>query len=101
MGSGVTPVQSALTECFRFELDRAKPGHPIHNPDSYFCELSQKELKPKREHMTGILKELELEPIVPEGGYFMMADATQFKKSLSFDDEHIPWDIHCNIRMFD
>jgi len=93
MASGVTPVQAALAECFRFELDRAKPGHPIHNPDSHFWQLSQKKLKPKLEQMIGILKDLGLEPIVPEGTYYMMADATQFKQKLSLDDKDTPWDI--------
>ena len=49
MGSGVTPVQSALTKCFQYEINRSKLVHPTANQESYFRTLTELELRPKRE----------------------------------------------------
>ena len=98
MGSGVTPVQCALTKCFKTEINRSNDVHPTANPKSYFKTLTELELRPKREKMAKILKRLKLEPIIPEGGYFMMADASGYRNKLTeaeLGNSNEPWDMKC------
>ena len=51
------------------ELELSRFGHD----DCYFQGLA-KELMPKRDYMAAFLKEAGLKPVLPEGGYFMIAD---------------------------
>ena len=70
-------------------------GHPKDNPESYFRSLCEEELKPKKEKMIQILKDVGLDPIIPDGGYFMIADMTPLKKFINeeeLDDTSDPWD---------
>ena len=65
------------------------------NPDSYFRSLCEDELRPKKEKMTKILEDIGLNPIVPDGGYFMIADMTPLKKFIDekeLDSTNDPWD---------
>ena len=65
------------------------------NPNSYFRSLCEDELRPKREKMSEILKDIGLDPIVPDGGYFMIANMTPLKKFINeeeLDDSTDPWD---------
>jgi len=57
--------------------------------------LTEVELKPKREKMAKILKSVGMKPIIPNGGYFMIADASPMKKIIpeeQMDDSNDPWD---------
>ena len=54
---------------FEIELSR------LNSDDCYFKSLPR-ELKAKRDRMAKILLEVGLKPIVPDGGYFMVADAS-------------------------
>ena len=60
-----------------FELEYPKMG----SPECYFQELPD-ELEPKRNKMAKFLEELGLEPTVPEGGYFMMANTSKLGECL-------------------
>lgn len=47
----------------------------MDSKDCYFYSLAD-ELEAKRDFMSKFLNEVGMKPIVPEGGYFMMADWT-------------------------
>ena len=52
---------------------------------SYFTSIS-KELKPKRDRLAHLLQEAGLTPILPEGGYFMLADISKLAEGFSSDE---------------
>ncbi|XP_042243502.1 kynurenine aminotransferase-like isoform X1 [Homarus americanus] len=62
-----TPVQEAVGQGFEIEIQR------YGTPDCYFQSLPA-ELEVKRNNIVKILTEAGLNPIVPEGGYFILAD---------------------------
>lgn len=45
-------------------------------PESYFISL-RKELQLKRDRLAACLASVGLKPIIPEGGYFLMADISE------------------------
>ena len=47
----------------------------FHQPECYFRELPQM-VEKKRDEMAEVLREVGMEPILPDAGYFMMADTT-------------------------
>lgn len=56
-------------------------------PDCYFTSLAE-ELEGKRDRMAAILKQAGMRPVVPEGGYFMVADVTALsEQKLCCNDE--------------
>jgi len=65
-----TPIQEAIA--LGFEAEIARRG----SPDCYFVELPR-ELKVKRDLMVGILEDAGLSPIIPEGGYFILANVKE------------------------
>lgn len=62
-----TAVQEAVARGFEREFNL------LDTPDCYFQNLSD-ELKPKMEYLWEILQTNGFKPIIPEGGYFMVAD---------------------------
>lgn len=50
-------------------------------PDCYFSALAE-ELEGKRDRLAAILKQVGMCPVVPEGGYFMLADVTALGKQI-------------------
>lgn len=64
-----TPIQEAIALGFEKEFPR------LGQTDCYFVSLP-KELEPKRNYMADFLREVGMNPTVPEGGYFMVADWT-------------------------
>lgn len=50
-------------------------------PDCYFSSLAE-ELEGKRDRMAAILKQAGMSPVIPEGGYFMLADVTALSKQI-------------------
>ncbi|KAA0187572.1 hypothetical protein HAZT_HAZT004829 [Hyalella azteca] len=62
-----TPVQEAVAIGFEEEIGRRD------SPDCYFKSLPA-ELEGKRDLMISILQDSGLHPIVPQGGYFILAD---------------------------
>ena len=72
--------------------------YAIDNPNSYFQTLPNEELKTKREIMKNIILNLGLDPIIPDGGYFMIADARRLKAikpNFEGEDQSRPWDVQC------
>ena len=68
-----TPIQEAIA--IGLEIETAKIGQN----DSYWKELAE-ELEPKRDRICKFLQSVGMKPTVPEGGYFLIADYTQFGK---------------------
>ncbi|XP_030853561.1 kynurenine--oxoglutarate transaminase 3-like isoform X1 [Strongylocentrotus purpuratus] len=61
-----TLIQEAVARGLELEFSR------LGQPECYFLELPR-ELEEKRNKMEKVLKESSFIPIIPEGGYFMMA----------------------------
>ncbi len=53
-------------------------------PDSYLVQTNHI-MREKRDKVCAVLKEVGLRPIVPEGGYFVLADTSSL--GLEFDTE--------------
>nr|BBA45756.1 kynurenine oxoglutarate transaminase [Pachyrhynchus infernalis] len=78
--TGCTPIQEATAIAFEKELRR------LGSDECYFVSIT-KELEPKREFMGKFLQEAGFKPIVPEGGYFMMADWTPLESQVDLNSE--------------
>ena len=74
----VTLLQEAIAVGLEAELAR------FGRPDSYLAQTNAM-MREKRDKMCTFLKEVGLRPIVPEGGYFVLADMTSLGKD--FDTE--------------
>lgn len=66
-----TTAQEAVARGFEHEIAL------LGTPDSYFETLSD-ELQPKMNYLFKVLQDNGFKPIKPEGGYFMIADWTNF-----------------------
>lgn len=66
-----TTAQEAVARCFEQEISL------LDKPDSYFQNLSN-ELKPKMHYLYKTLQANNFKPILPDGGYFMIANWTDF-----------------------
>lgn len=77
-----TPTQEAVGRGFETEvaLLRADPEK------CYFNRISE-ELRPKREILARALTEAGMNPVIPDGGYFMVADWTKLKSLVQLDSE--------------
>ncbi|XP_019822482.2 kynurenine--oxoglutarate transaminase 3-like [Bos indicus] len=64
-----TPLQEALAQAFWIDIKR------MDDPECYFNSLP-KELEVKRDRMVHLLESVGLKPIVPDGGYFIIADVS-------------------------
>ncbi|CAG0913864.1 unnamed protein product [Notodromas monacha] len=62
-----TPIQDAVARAFELEMSR------LSSPECYFNSISV-ELQTKRDFMVKFLKEAGMVPVIPEGGYFMLAN---------------------------
>ena len=71
--------QKALSICFEREIAI------FNQPECYFQSLAM-ELLPKRDYIADVLRTAGLEPIIPQGGYFIMADFTKLGMLL---DKHL------------
>jgi kynurenine--oxoglutarate transaminase/cysteine-S-conjugate beta-lyase/glutamine--phenylpyruvate transaminase len=75
-----TFFQEVVARCFERE------NNHLEHPDCYYKQLPR-ELLPKRDYLAKFLIDVGLEPVIPQGGYFILADisklATQFET-----DEH-------------
>lgn len=95
-----TPLQEACARSFKREMDAAArdahfSGHAKDYPESYFRTLTEVELLPKRAKLERILTEFGFNPIVPDGGYFMIADCSKIRDQIpveELDDSDDPWD---------
>ncbi|XP_019753728.1 kynurenine aminotransferase isoform X1 [Dendroctonus ponderosae] len=78
--TGCTPIQEATAIAFEKELGR------LESDECYFNSIT-KELEPKKKYMATFLQETGFKPIVPEGGYFMMADWTPLEANVDLSSE--------------
>ncbi|XP_078406154.1 kynurenine--oxoglutarate transaminase 1-like isoform X3 [Cetorhinus maximus] len=79
-----TGAQQAVAEGFVKEFEC------LGAPESYFTSLRQ-ELQLKRDRLAAYLASVGLKPIVPEGGYFLIADISAVKVDLP-DSTEQPYD---------
>jgi kynurenine--oxoglutarate transaminase/cysteine-S-conjugate beta-lyase/glutamine--phenylpyruvate transaminase len=61
----------------------------LHQPDCYFSELAHTTER-KRDEMAEVLREVGMEPILPDAGYFMVADTAPL--GLEFNSSQEPYD---------
>ncbi|KAL5484469.1 hypothetical protein EMCRGX_G020977 [Ephydatia muelleri] len=85
----ITPLQEALSEAFDVETDK------LGKPDCYFVELPRL-LRRKRDEALAVLREVGFNPIVPDGGYFVLADVSKFNmefdnKDEAYDFQFVKW----------
>ncbi|XP_043914736.1 kynurenine--oxoglutarate transaminase 1 isoform X2 [Protopterus annectens] len=70
-----TVAQEAVAQSFQKEFER------FSEPESYFVQLPQ-QLSLKRDQLVRCLTAVGMKPIVPEGGYFLIADISGVKVDL-------------------
>nr|BAE88176.1 unnamed protein product [Macaca fascicularis] len=80
-----TPLQEALAQAFWIDIKR------MDDPECYFNSLP-KELEVKRDRMVHLLESVGLKPIVPDGGYFIIADVSLLDPDLSDMKNNEPYD---------
>ncbi|KAG8186465.1 hypothetical protein JTE90_009224 [Oedothorax gibbosus] len=75
-----TPIQEAVAVGFETEIAR------LGQPDSYWRELAEM-LEKKRNKMSKFLSDVGMAPVIPDGGYFMIADFSALGAKVNFDEE--------------
>lgn len=75
-----TPIQEAVAESFEKEIEL------MGKPDSYWGNLAQS-LRHKRDMMVDILTKANMDPTIPEGGYFLLANTSHISKKFDFSHE--------------
>jgi len=78
-----TPLQEAVARAFEVELGR------LASPDCYFTSISV-DLARKRDYVVEMLEEVGMSPVVPEGGYFIMADWSALAGKVDLSSETDP-----------
>lgn len=71
-----TPLQESIARAFEHEMDLIESSN---SSSAYWTEL-RRDLSGKRKRMADILGRAQLRPVVPEGGYFMLADFTRLER---------------------
>jgi kynurenine--oxoglutarate transaminase/cysteine-S-conjugate beta-lyase/glutamine--phenylpyruvate transaminase len=72
-----TFFQEVVARCYEIEMDR------LESAESYF-EMLRSELRLKRDMLAESLAEAGLEPIVPDGAYYMAVDISKFAHGEKF-----------------
>ncbi|XP_051050636.1 kynurenine--oxoglutarate transaminase 3 isoform X3 [Phodopus roborovskii] len=80
-----TPLQAALAQALWIDIKR------MDDPECYFNSLP-KELEVKRDRMVRLLNSVGLKPIIPDGGYFIIADVSSLDADLSDMKSDEPYD---------
>uniref|UniRef100_A0A0B6ZAR9 Aminotransferase class I/classII large domain-containing protein n=1 Tax=Arion vulgaris TaxID=1028688 RepID=A0A0B6ZAR9_9EUPU len=75
-----TPIQEAIARGLEIEISR------IGTPECYLTALSE-QLRPKRDYLATVLAEAGLKPVVPQAGYFMLADFSSLDVDIPDGDE--------------
>ncbi|CAF2776720.1 unnamed protein product [Rotaria sp. Silwood2] len=75
-----TLSQEVVARCFEYELKR------LNSAESYLNSVSTEFLQ-KRNQFAEVLKECGMRPIVPDGGYFILAYFSQFANDDRFQSE--------------
>ncbi|CAL1270235.1 unnamed protein product [Larinioides sclopetarius] len=75
-----TPLQEAVAVGFETEIER------LGKPGSYWQELAEM-LEKKRDKMVKFLSEIDMAPVIPDGGYFMIADFSALASKVNIEGE--------------
>lgn len=75
-----TPIQEAVAESFEIEISR------MGTKDSYWTNLASS-LRQKRDIMVDFLRRANMDPTIPEGGYFLMANTSQIANKYAYSHE--------------
>lgn len=75
-----TPIQEAVARAFEKELAR------IESSECYFKTIAV-DLQERRDLIASILEEAGMTPVIPEGGYFIMADWSPHKDKVDLSSE--------------
>ncbi|KAK6185941.1 hypothetical protein SNE40_008069 [Patella caerulea] len=70
-----TPIQEAVAIAIETEMTR------LESEDCYLKSLAR-DLENKRDYLASLLAEIGLKPILPGGGYFLVADVFDFHKQI-------------------
>ncbi|XP_072387887.1 kynurenine aminotransferase-like isoform X1 [Diabrotica undecimpunctata] len=81
--TGVTPIQEACAIGFEIEMER-------FGTDKCFFMQLPKEIETKRDYMAKFLCDAGMKPVIPEGGYFMLADWTPLESKIDMNSESDP-----------
>jgi len=76
-----TPLQETVAISIETEIDR------LESKDCYFNSISD-ELLEKRSFLKDLLSSVGFHPIIPEGGYFMMADFSSLPCDFQYDSKN-------------
>ena len=83
--SHVALLQEAIAVGLETELAR------LGQPDSYLGQTKQMMME-KRDRVCAVLREVGLNPIVPQGGYFVLADTTSLGLEFDTGPDKEPYD---------
>jgi len=75
-----TPIQEAVARGFEKEAKR------LNEPDCYFRSISE-DLVRKRDFIAETLDEVGMKPVIPEGGYFIMANWSHLADKINLTSE--------------
>ncbi|KAK9747168.1 Aminotransferase class I and II [Popillia japonica] len=76
----LTPLQEAIAVAVEKEVNR------FNDNDCYFRSMSR-DFAIKRNFMADLLTSIGMKPIIPQGGYFMMADWSALEKKVDLSQE--------------
>lgn len=75
-----TPIQEAVAVGFETQIDI------LGKPECYWKELVHM-LEPKRDKIVNILKSVNMNPTIPQGGYFIVADFSNIADKVDLSNE--------------
>lgn len=75
-----TPLQEAVAQSFEIEVDR------LGTDKSYWKNLADS-LRIKRNFIVDVLTRAKMNPTIPQGGYFIMANTSHISKKYNFSHE--------------
>jgi len=75
-----TPIQEAVARAFELEMTR------LDSPDCYFRSISA-DLVAKRDFIARVLTDVGFKPVIPEGGYFIMANWKDLADKIDLSSE--------------
>lgn len=84
----VTPTQEAVARGLEIELER------LGTEESYFKSLPT-QLESKRDYMAKFLTDVGMKCIIPEGGYFMIADWSTLEPFVDLSEKKYPEKDYC------
>jgi len=83
-----TPIQEAVARAFELEMTR------LDSPECYFTSISR-DLSQKRDFLARVLEDVGMKPVIPQGGYFMMANWKDLADKIDLTSET---DVHRDYR---